>query len=119
AGAWKPVCRRGGASHHGPVRLHRSGNRTRASLARQAADQVSVRTLRMPTRSVHMIERNVMALRHNWMVIFSGFVEPVLYLFGIGFGIGSLVRNAKLGDGHAVTYAVFVAPALMASSAMN
>ena len=80
---------------------------------------MSVRTLRLPTRSVHMIERNAMALRHNWMVIFSGFVEPVLYLFGIGFGIGSLVRTVNLGDGHAVSYAVFVAPALMASSAMN
>jgi len=80
---------------------------------------VSVRTLRLPSRSVHMVERNAMALRHNWIVIFSGFVEPVLYLFGIGFGIGSLVRTVNLGDGHAVTYAVFVAPALMASSAMN
>src|SRR4029077_807423 len=119
AGAWKPVCRRGGASHHGPVRLHRSGNRTRASLARQAADQVSVRTLRLPTRSVHMVERNAMALGHNGMVIFSGFVEPVIDRFGIGCGIGSLVRTVNLGDGHAVSYAVFVAPALMASSAMN
>jgi lipooligosaccharide transport system permease protein len=80
---------------------------------------VSVRTLRMSTRSVHMLERNAMALRHNWIVIFSGFVEPVLYLLGIGFGIGSLVRTVNIGDGHAVSYAVFVAPALMASSAMN
>src|SRR4029077_4691202 len=71
------------------------------------------------TRSVHMIERNTMALRHNWIVIFSGFVEPVLYLLGIGFGIGSLVRTVNIGDGHSVSYAVFVAPALMASSAMN
>jgi len=80
---------------------------------------VSVRTMRLSTRSVHMLERNIMAVRHNWIVIFSGFVEPVLYLLGIGFGIGSLVRNVNLGDGHAVSYAVFVAPALMASSAMN
>ncbi|TMB90501.1 MAG: ABC transporter [Chloroflexi bacterium] len=60
-----------------------------------------------------------MAFRRNWMVIFSGFVEPVLYLLGIGFGIGSLVRTIPIGDGHTVSYAVFVAPALMASSAMN
>jgi len=66
-----------------------------------------------------MIERNAMAFRRNWMVIFSGFVEPVLYLLGIGFGIGSLVRTIPIGDGHTVSYAVFVAPALMASSAMN
>ena len=80
---------------------------------------MSVRTLRIPTRSVRMIERNAMAFRHNWIVIFSGFVEPVLYLLGIGFGIGSLVRTIPVGDGHTVSYAVFVAPALMASSAMN
>ena len=46
---------------------------------------MSVRTLRFPTRSFRMIERNAMALRHHWMILFSGFVEPVLYLLGIGF----------------------------------
>jgi lipooligosaccharide transport system permease protein len=66
-----------------------------------------------------MIERNVMAYRHQWMVLFTGFFEPVLYLLGIGFGIGSLVRSVQVGDGHTVSYAMFVAPALMASSAMN
>jgi lipooligosaccharide transport system permease protein len=75
--------------------------------------------MRFSARSVHMIERNALALRRNWMIIFSGFVEPVLYLLGIGFGIGSLVRTVPVGDGHTVSYAVFVAPALMASSAMN
>jgi len=66
-----------------------------------------------------MLERNVMAYRHQWIVLLTGFVEPVLYLLGIGFGIGSLVRNVPLGHGHVITYAMFVAPALMASSAMN
>lgn len=70
-------------------------------------------------RSVHVVERNLMAYRHQWMLILSGFVEPVLYLLGIGFGIGSLVRNIPLGGGHVVSYAMFVAPALMATSAMN
>jgi lipooligosaccharide transport system permease protein len=79
---------------------------------------VSVITLR-PFRSIHAIERNVLAYRHNWVVLFSGFFEPVLYLLGIGFGIGSLVRTIPLGQGHSISYAVFVAPALLASSAMN
>lgn len=70
-------------------------------------------------RSLHVVERNVMAYRHQWMLILSGFVEPVLYLLGIGFGIGSLVRNVPIGGGHSVSYAMFVAPALMATSAMN
>src|SRR5437762_5091681 len=72
-----------------------------------------------PYRSIHAIERNLLAYRHNWIVLLSGFFEPVLYLLGIGFGIGSLVRTIPIGDGHTVSYAVFVAPALMASSAMN
>jgi len=75
-------------------------------------------SLRVPTRSMHMVERNVMAYRHNWIVIVSGFFEPVLYLLGIGFGLGSLVPAVSTG-GHTVSYAVFVAPALMATSAMN
>jgi lipooligosaccharide transport system permease protein len=60
-----------------------------------------------------------MVIRHNWMVLFSGFFEPVLYLLGIGFGIGSLVHSIPVGGGRSVSYAMFVAPALMASSAMN
>ncbi len=75
--------------------------------------------LRVPTRSLHMVERNVMAYRHNWIVILSGFFEPVLYLLGIGFGLGSLVPAVSTGGGHTVSYAMFVAPALMATSAMN
>src|SRR5215472_14360213 len=79
---------------------------------------MSVIALR-PFRSVHAIERNVLAYRHNWIVLFSGFFEPVLYLLGIGFGIGSLVHSVSTGGGHTVSYATFVAPALMATSAMN
>jgi lipooligosaccharide transport system permease protein len=66
-----------------------------------------------------MLERNVMAYRHQWMILLTGFVEPVLYLLGIGYGIGSLVHNVHIGHGQVISYAMFVAPALMASSAMN
>src|SRR6266513_350563 len=53
------------------------------------------------------------------IAILSGFFEPVLYLLGIGFGLGSLVPAVSTGGGHTVSYAMFVAPALMATSAMN
>ena len=80
---------------------------------------MSVRAISLSVRSLHIIERNGMVIRHNWLVLLSGFFEPVLYLLGVGFGIGSLVGSVPIGGGHSVSYAMFVAPALMASSAMN
>jgi len=65
-------------------------------------------------RAVRVLERNVMVARHSWLVLLSGFFEPLFYLLGIGFGLGKVV-----GDVDGITYAAFVAPALMATSAMN
>jgi lipooligosaccharide transport system permease protein len=79
---------------------------------------MSVMALRLPRRAVHVVERNLIAYKHQWVIFISGFAEPVLYLMGIGFGIGSLVPNISIG-GHTMSYAMFVAPALMASAAMN
>jgi lipooligosaccharide transport system permease protein len=79
---------------------------------------MSVMALRVPKRAVHVVERNLIAYKHQWVIFISGFAEPVLYLMGIGFGIGSLVPNISIG-GHTMSYAMFVAPALMASAAMN
>jgi lipooligosaccharide transport system permease protein len=65
-------------------------------------------------RAKRLVERNVMVYKHTWLILFSGFFEPVFYLFSIGVGIGKLV-----GTIEGVPYRTFVAPALMASSAMN
>jgi lipooligosaccharide transport system permease protein len=69
--------------------------------------------------SVHILERNRLIFRRGWMVIFSGFFEPLFYLLGIGFGLGSLIGTVEGPGGVAIPYAVFVAPALLAASAMN
>ncbi len=66
-----------------------------------------------------MIERNFVAFRHAWITVVSGFFEPVFYLFSLGVGIGALVGVVLLDDGTQVPYAAFVAPALLAASAMN
>lgn len=65
--------------------------------------------------------RDLIATRHRgyWLVVLSGFVEPVLYLFSIGLGVGALVGSFQLDDGRVVPYAAFVAPAMLAASAMN
>src|SRR5690625_6330622 len=65
-----------------------------------------------------LVERNFGAARSYWRTFVSGFFEPVFYLFALGVGIGALVGDIEV-DGRAVPYAVFVAPAMMATSAMN
>jgi lipooligosaccharide transport system permease protein len=70
-------------------------------------------------RPARIVERNMRVYRHSFIVIFSGFFEPLFYLFSMGFGVGALIGNVPLSGGHSVPYAVFVAPALLASSAMN
>ena len=66
-----------------------------------------------------LLERNLMVYRRAWIVLFSGFFEPVFYLFSIGVGVGALVGEVTLPDGSLVPYATFVAPSLLAASAMN
>lgn len=65
-----------------------------------------------------MFERNVLAYRGAWLVFVSGLVEPVFYLLSIGIGLGALVGTVDV-SGRAVPYAAFMAPAMLAVSAMN
>lgn len=69
--------------------------------------------------SSSVFERDVMSQRHQWPVVLSGFFEPLFYLLSLGVGVGALVHGMKLPDGHVVAYAAFVAPAMLAASAMN
>jgi lipooligosaccharide transport system permease protein len=63
-----------------------------------------------------VVERNAMVYRRTWLILFSGFFEPLFYLFALGVGLGSLVKTVP---GTNLSYAAYVAPALLASSAMN
>ncbi|CAN5683170.1 ABC transporter permease [soil metagenome] len=69
--------------------------------------------------AVHILERNRLIFRRQWMLIVSGFFEPLFYLLGIGLGLGSLIGAVEGPGGELIPYAVFVAPALLATSAMN
>jgi len=70
-------------------------------------------------RALLLIERNVYVYKSGWMVIFSGFFEPLFYLLAIGLGIGGMVGDLPGPNGTTIPYALFVAPALLATASMN
>ena len=72
-----------------------------------------------PFRAHRIWERNYYVYRRLWKIVFSGFFEPVFYLFSIGIGIGALVGEVTGPGGTPISYTAFVAPALLAASAMN
>ena len=59
-----------------------------------------------------------MATKAFWPVFLSGFFDPVFYLLAIGVGIGQLAGDVEVA-GIPVDYTAFVAPAMLAASAMN
>ena len=67
---------------------------------------------------LRLLERNIIAWRGMWLVFLSVLVEPILFLFSIGIGVGALVGDITLANGQVVSYRVFVAGGLLASSAM-
>ena len=89
-----------------------------ATATRRQASQLGIAWSRL-WRSRRMAQRNILVYRHQWIIILSGVFEPLFYLLGIGLGIGAIVRDVRLTDGTVIPYAAFVAPALMATAAMN
>lgn len=69
--------------------------------------------------STRLIERHARAYRRAWLVLVSGVFEPLFYLLSIGVGIGGLVGGVRGPGGHLIGFTSFVAPALLATSAMN
>jgi lipooligosaccharide transport system permease protein len=70
-------------------------------------------------RAGRLVERNLYLYRRTWLTLVSGFFEPLFYLLGIGFGLGALVGDVPGPGGAPISYQLFVAPALLASAAMN
>jgi lipooligosaccharide transport system permease protein len=67
-------------------------------------------------RTSSLIERNLLILRHTLTPLFSSILEPTLYLLSIGFGVGALIGKVAGVD---VRYASYVAPGILATTAMN
>jgi lipooligosaccharide transport system permease protein len=66
-----------------------------------------------------VVERNIMVYRRTWMILFSGFFEPLFYLFLFVYPFQEFLDIEIVLSGRTVEYAAFVAPALLAASAMN
>ena len=67
-----------------------------------------------------VFSRGMSAIRNNRGIIFvSGFLEPVLFLTSFGLGISPMISGVQAADGGELSYVAFIAPALLAVSAMN
>jgi lipooligosaccharide transport system permease protein len=73
---------------------------------------------RRNVRGLRIVERNAMVYRRTWLILFSGFFEPLFYLVFFVYPLGDLIGDIAL-EGETLEYASFVAPALLAASAMN
>ena len=80
---------------------------------------VAARLLDRPGgRGTLLFERNLLSYRRMWTIIVSGFFEPLFYLLSLGYGLGGYVGDVVI-DGRTIEYAAFIAPGLLAASAMN
>ncbi|MGE0796264.1 MAG: ABC transporter permease [Acidimicrobiia bacterium] len=73
----------------------------------------------VPGRAMRVLQRDALVYRRQWWIFLSGLLEPLLFLLSIGVGVGGLVGTLPGPDGEAVPYREFVAPGLLAVSAMN
>jgi lipooligosaccharide transport system permease protein len=69
--------------------------------------------------AVSLVQRHARVYRHMWLVFASGLFEPLFYLLSISIGLGHLVGSVQGPAGLPVPYRSFVAPGLLAVSAMN
>jgi lipooligosaccharide transport system permease protein len=73
----------------------------------------------MTSPVLHFVEREALIYRRLWKgVAFSQFIQPTLYLFAMGIGLGGMIEAA----GHQVgglSYLEFVAPGLMAATTLQ
>ncbi len=69
-------------------------------------------------RWAHVVARNYASTRSAWFATVTGAFEPFLFLASIGIGVSVLVGDVDV-DGRTYDYTTFVAPAMLASAAMN
>jgi lipooligosaccharide transport system permease protein len=66
-----------------------------------------------------VVGRGLLATRStNWIIVLTGVFEPIFYLLALGIGLGGYIGGVSSG-GTEISYAAYIAPALLAVSAMN
>ncbi len=69
--------------------------------------------------ALRVVQRNLAISRHYWLAFLGRLTEPFLFLFSIGVGVGALIEGVTGPTGEPISYQSFVAPAMVAASAMN
>ncbi len=70
---------------------------------------------RVSRRAIKVWHRNLTVFIRTWQVnFFPPLVEALLYLFAIGMGIGSYIKEIE-----GIPYVTFIAPAILAIAVMN
>lgn len=73
----------------------------------------------MTTRALRVVEANARFYKKTWRgSVISTFLSPILFLLAMGVGLGSLVDENGGGD-LGISYLAFVAPGLLAATAMQ
>jgi lipooligosaccharide transport system permease protein len=70
-------------------------------------------------RASALVERSMLVYKRSWLLFVSGIFEPLFYLLAFQYGFGKLAGEVAGPGGVTMSYVAFVAPALLASSAMN
>ncbi|MFC5833550.1 ABC transporter permease [Nonomuraea insulae] len=73
-------------------------------------------------RILAVIERNFTATRFGpsyWILVLAGLFDPLFYLIAVGAALGAMMDKPIVYDGHAVSFTAFVAPAMLATSAIS
>ena len=66
----------------------------------ESALRIFPRTTFGGRRSWRLVERNLASSRDAWLVVVSGFFEPLFYLLALGIGVGALVGSVALEFGE-------------------
>jgi len=72
------------------------------------------------TGALRVLEHHLTVYRRTWKgSVFMSFVSPILFLAAMGLGLGSLISRGPVRTVDGVSYLVFIAPGLLAASAMQ